>query len=172
MLPRPSRRAGTKTLGFGKSAPQESDESCGPLFRSAFPEVLKATTQLGTAESDDGVGALNGPVHTGAFEPRADGYLAPGLHHARGSTQALSVELQGLAELPHAGLLGRAARHSRFHGATYTVEGQIADGEHRLGGTIVPPQNGSNTLGESAKANNLAHVVVSADVESGNAIVR
>jgi hypothetical protein len=68
-------------------APQESDESCGPLFRSAFPEVLKATTQLGTAESDDSVGALNSPVHSGSFEPRADGYFAPGLYNARGSTK-------------------------------------------------------------------------------------
>ena len=47
-------------------APQESDESCGPQFRSAFPEGLKAATQLGTAESDDSVGAWNGPVHSGA----------------------------------------------------------------------------------------------------------
>src|SRR5712671_5300394 len=79
---------------YKRGARQESDESCGPLFRSAFPEVLKATTQLGTAESDDGVGALNGPVHSGAFEPRADGYLAPGLHHAGGSTPALRMELR------------------------------------------------------------------------------
>src|SRR5216684_1476691 len=77
-----------------EGARQESDESCGPLFRSAFPEVLKATTQLGTAESDDGVGALNGPVHSGSFEPCADGYLAPGLHHAGGSTPALRMELR------------------------------------------------------------------------------
>src|SRR5712691_11835864 len=74
--------------------PQESDESCGPLFRSAFPEVLKATTQLGTAESDDGVGALNSPVHSGSFEPCADGYFAPGLYNARGSTQALRMEVR------------------------------------------------------------------------------
>lgn len=67
-------------------APQESDESCGPTFRSAFPEVLKATTKLGTTESDDGVGARDGPVHPGAFETRADGHLAPGLHHSSGST--------------------------------------------------------------------------------------
>jgi hypothetical protein len=31
-----------------EGAPQESDESRGPTFRSAFPEVLKATTKLGT----------------------------------------------------------------------------------------------------------------------------
>ena len=44
-------------------ARQESDESCGPLFRSAFPEVLKATTEFRAAKGDDGVGAVNGPVH-------------------------------------------------------------------------------------------------------------
>ena len=35
--------------GLQPGARQESDESCGPSFRSAFPEVLKATTELGTA---------------------------------------------------------------------------------------------------------------------------
>src|SRR6266581_7951309 len=75
-------------------ARQESDRSCGPPFRSAFPEVLKATTKLRTTESDDGVGAVNGPVHSGAFESRADGDLASGLHNARGSAQALGVELR------------------------------------------------------------------------------
>src|SRR5712691_2015403 len=86
----PARTALQRDLGV----PQESDESCGPLFRSAFPEVLKATTQLGTAESDDGVGALNSPVHSGSFEPCADGYFAPGLYNARGSTQALRMEVR------------------------------------------------------------------------------
>src|SRR6267378_2930369 len=82
------------SLRPGPGAPQESDESCGPAFRSAFPEVLKATTKLRTAESDDGVGARDGPVHPGAFETRADGHLASGLHNASGSTQTLSVELR------------------------------------------------------------------------------
>jgi hypothetical protein len=40
-----------------------------------------------------GVGSVNGPVHSCAFEPRADGYLASGLHNAGGSAQALGVEL-------------------------------------------------------------------------------
>ena len=75
-------------------ARQESDESCGPPFRSAFPEVLKATTELGTAESDDGVGAANGPMHAGAFETSADGHLASGFHNAGGSAQAFGVELR------------------------------------------------------------------------------
>jgi hypothetical protein len=43
-----------------KGARQESDESCGPQLGSAFPEILKATTKLGTAESDDGVGTADG----------------------------------------------------------------------------------------------------------------
>src|SRR6266853_4232315 len=81
-------------IRYPRGARQESDESCGPLFRSAFPEVLKATTQLGTAESDDGVGALNSPVHSGSFEPCADGYFAPGLYNARGSTQALRMDVR------------------------------------------------------------------------------
>jgi hypothetical protein len=37
------------------------------VFRSAFPEVLKATAELGAAEGHDGVGTVNGPVHSGAF---------------------------------------------------------------------------------------------------------
>src|SRR5258707_675200 len=75
-------------------ARKESDESCGPPFRSAFPEVLKATTELGTAESDDGVGAANGPMHAGAFETCADGHLASGLHNAGGRAQAFGVQLR------------------------------------------------------------------------------
>src|SRR6266516_1373474 len=90
----PFLSTGWRAFSPGQGAPQESDESCGPLFRSAFPEVLKATTQLGTAESDDGVGALNSPVHSGSFEPCADGYFAPGLYNARGSTQALRMEVR------------------------------------------------------------------------------
>ncbi len=72
----------------------ESDGSCSPLFRSAFPEVLKATTELRAAESDDGVGAWHGPVHSGAFEPRADSHFASGFDHSGGSTQALRMELR------------------------------------------------------------------------------
>jgi hypothetical protein len=63
------------------------------VFRSAFPEILKATTELGTAESDDGVGAADGPTHPSSFETCADGYLASGFHNAGGSAKALGVEL-------------------------------------------------------------------------------
>src|SRR6267154_3159751 len=75
-------------------APQESGGSCGPLFGSPFPKVLKATTKLRTTESDDGVGAAHSPMHSGTFEACADGDLASGLHHASGSAQALGVELR------------------------------------------------------------------------------
>src|SRR5206468_4553752 len=76
-----------------RGARQESNKSCGSPFRSAFPEILKATTKLGTAESDDGVGAANGPMHAGTFETCADSHLASGFHNARGSAKALGVEL-------------------------------------------------------------------------------
>ena len=74
----------------GMGARQESDRSSGP----AFPEILKATTKFGATKGDDGVGTVNGPVHPGAFEPRADSHLASGLDNTGGSTQALSVELR------------------------------------------------------------------------------
>ena len=64
------------------------------LCGSAFPEVLKTTTEFRAAKSNDGIRAVKGPVHSGAFEARADGHLAPGLHDARGSAQTLSVELR------------------------------------------------------------------------------
>jgi hypothetical protein len=81
------------------------------LFRSAFPEVLKATTELGAAESDDGVGAMNGPVHPGAFEPRADSHLAPSLDNTGGSAQALrSAYLRCPREPQKLGLKGALSR--------------------------------------------------------------
>ena len=54
---------------------------------------MKTTTEFRTTEGDDGVGALLGPVHTGAFEARANGHFASGLDNAGGSAQALGVEL-------------------------------------------------------------------------------
>ena len=80
-------------------ARQESDESCGLLFRSAFPEVLKATTKLGTAESDDGVGAANGPMHASAFEPGANGHLASSFHNAGRSAVSVWFEPSGRSVL-------------------------------------------------------------------------
>src|SRR6266404_3049866 len=87
-MPTSPTRVERRHLSLG--ARLESDESCGP----AFPEVLKTTTEFRAAKSNDRVGAVNGPVHPGAFEPRTDGHLAPGLHHAGGSTQALRMELR------------------------------------------------------------------------------
>ena len=37
---------------------------------------------------------MNGPGHSGAFEPRSDDHFASDLHHARGSAQALGMEPQ------------------------------------------------------------------------------
>ena len=60
------------TWPVGLGARQKSDESCRPQLGSAFPEVLEAPTKLGTAESDDGVGAVDGPMHPRAFKTCAD----------------------------------------------------------------------------------------------------
>src|SRR2546425_6040160 len=75
-------------------ARQESRRSRRPPFGSAFPKVLKTSTQFAAAQSDDGVGTANGPMHPGPFEPGSDGHFASGLHNASGSTQALGVELR------------------------------------------------------------------------------
>src|ERR1700747_1171091 len=82
-----------KSLARREGARQKSDESCGPQLGSAFPEVLKTPAKLCTAESDDGVGALDRPMHPRAFKTCADSHLASGFHNAGGSAQALGVEL-------------------------------------------------------------------------------
>src|SRR5256885_14918528 len=65
-----------------------------PFVRFCVPRSPESDTELGTAESDDGVGAVNGPVHPGAFEPRANSHLAPSLDNTGGSAQALRMELR------------------------------------------------------------------------------
>src|SRR5712691_6343384 len=77
-----------------RGARQESRRSRRHPFGSAFPKVLKTSTQFAAAQSDDGVGTANGPMHPGPFEPGSDGHFASGLHNASGSTQALGVELR------------------------------------------------------------------------------
>src|SRR5580658_2517816 len=76
-------------------ARQESDESCGFGLRisSALPEVLESSTELRAAESDDGVGTANRPVHAGALEASSNGNFASRLDHAGRSAEALGVEL-------------------------------------------------------------------------------
>ena len=41
--------------------------SSGDWIISAFPEIFKAPAETAAAQSDDAVGAVEGPVHTGAF---------------------------------------------------------------------------------------------------------
>jgi hypothetical protein len=58
--------------------------SCGRfrLICSGFPEIFEASTEFRAAEGDDGVCALHGPVHAGAFEPGADHNFTARLHDA------------------------------------------------------------------------------------------
>src|SRR6478672_2263476 len=73
---------------------------CRP-FPAPFPKILKAPTELGTTQGDDGVCALHGPAHACAFESGANDHFAAGLEHAGGGTQALRTKF-GVA---HAGAI-------------------------------------------------------------------
>ena len=72
----------------------EKGVSGGSLDRRRFagavsPEVFDAVGLYTAAQTDDGVGPLFGPEHTGLFEPLADDMAAPGLDHARANEQSL-----------------------------------------------------------------------------------
>ena len=68
-------------------------ESRGSPVVAPLPEVLKASTELRAAQGDDGVCALDGPVHASPFEPGADHHFASRLEDAGGGAQTLSVKL-------------------------------------------------------------------------------
>src|ERR1035437_6651641 len=67
--------------------------SCGSPVGAALPEVLKASAEFGAAQGDDGVCAVDGPVHAGAFEAGPDPHLASSLEDAGGGAQTLGVKL-------------------------------------------------------------------------------
>ena len=47
-----------------------------------FPEVLKVAAEDAATESDDGVGAKHGPVHSGTFGTGSDGDFAASFDNA------------------------------------------------------------------------------------------
>src|SRR5205807_9951773 len=60
--------------------------------------MLEASAEIAAAQGDDGVGALDGPVHACPLEPRPNYDFATRLHDAGRSTEALFFELR----IPHA----------------------------------------------------------------------
>jgi hypothetical protein len=61
-------------------------ESCGSPAGATLPEVLKTSAEFRAAESDDGIGAVDSPVHARPFEASADHHFAPSLEDAGGGT--------------------------------------------------------------------------------------
>src|ERR1017187_6096565 len=59
-------------------------ESRGSPVVAPLPEVLKASAEFRAAQGDDGVCALDGPVHASPFEPGADHHFASRLEDALG----------------------------------------------------------------------------------------
>lgn len=60
---------------------------------AALPEVLIASTEFAAAQGDDGVCAIDGPVHASPFEASSDRYFAASLDNAGGCAQALGAKL-------------------------------------------------------------------------------
>ena len=69
-------------------------ESCGIPVRAALPEILKASAEFRAAERDDGICAMDSPVHAGPFEARPDGHFASSLKDAGGGTQTQCVKFR------------------------------------------------------------------------------
>src|SRR5258706_515158 len=81
-------------------SPQPSNMTQGARHRSAesggkaaLPVVFEAAIKMGAAEGEDGVGAADGPEHTGLFEAMADDGFAAGLDDAGADEQMLLAEL-------------------------------------------------------------------------------
>ena len=68
--------------------------SCGGI--SSFPEAFEAAAEDAAAQGEDGIGAVDGPVHAGALEARPDGMFAASLDDAGGDAQAPGPE-RGIA---------------------------------------------------------------------------
>ena len=101
-------------------------ESRGSPVRAALPEVLIASAEFGAAQGDDGVCAIDGPVHASPFEPGADHYFAPSLEDAGGGAQTLGVKLR----VAHASAIVDNVQRAfgRFGGASRMGAERMDDG--------------------------------------------
>lgn len=53
-----------------------------------LPEILESAAEFGAAQSDDGIGSAERPVHASALEPGSNGDFAAGLDDTGGCTEA------------------------------------------------------------------------------------
>ena len=61
----------------------------------AFLVILEAAVEVTTMQGDDGVGAADGPEHTGFFEAGTDDRLTAGFDYTRANEQMLASKLWG-----------------------------------------------------------------------------
>src|ERR1035438_2623843 len=77
----------------GDGAPGARHKNGGSGRRCAIgPIILEPATYSATTQSDDGVGAANGPEHSGAFEPSTDDDLTTGFHDTGTNKQTLCAK--------------------------------------------------------------------------------
>src|SRR6266851_4486156 len=66
----------------------------GQSYPSGFPIIVEFTTVTAATDSDDCIGAANGPEHSRAFEPGGDEGFATRLDHSGTHEQSLLTELR------------------------------------------------------------------------------
>src|ERR1700693_503077 len=69
-------------------------ESYGSLAGATLPEVLKSSAESRAAQSDDGICAIDSPVHARPFEASSDRHFASSFEDAGGGTQTLGVKFR------------------------------------------------------------------------------
>ena len=84
------RGSGFRSRALGCTSRFVSAVLCGGV--SSFPEGFEAAAEDAAAQGEDGIGAVDGPVHAGALEARPDGMFAAGLDDAGGDAQAPGPE--------------------------------------------------------------------------------
>ena len=64
------------------------------LVQATLPEVLVTSAEFGTAQGDDGVGAVHSPVHASPLQPGANRHFATRFEDTSGSTETLGAKLR------------------------------------------------------------------------------
>ena len=97
----PARRSARVAMAVTPDPPRGARQICGALSHAAsgvssFPEAFEAAPEDAAAQGEDGIGAGDGPVHSGALEARSDGMFATRFDDAGGDAQAAGPE-RGIA---------------------------------------------------------------------------
>src|SRR5580700_475302 len=69
--------------------------SCRPSVAALFPIILKASIEMGAAQSQDGVGSADGPEHSRLFKTTVEDAQAPDVWSSRLRTVTSPIAANG-----------------------------------------------------------------------------